>query len=127
MIDLAKAAGLIVIGVVSGEKKTKFARDLGADHVIDRKSERVGDRVGQITGDRRVDVIIDPVAGPSIPDNMRLLAPCGMLVIYGALGGTAQNDLQPTLRLTKNSPAVRRSPSILGMILSRSAVVGSVP
>ena len=31
-----------------------------------------------------------------------------MLVLDGALGGKAQHDLQPTLRLTKNSPAVRQ-------------------
>jgi NADPH:quinone reductase len=31
-----------------------------------------------------------------------------MLVLYGALGGRAQLDLQPTLRLSKNSPAVRQ-------------------
>jgi len=31
-----------------------------------------------------------------------------MLILYGALGGKAQHDLQPTLRLTKNSPAVRQ-------------------
>src|ERR1700688_2049055 len=39
LIDLAKAAGLIVIGVVSSADKAKFARELGADHVIDRKTE----------------------------------------------------------------------------------------
>jgi NADPH2:quinone reductase len=108
LIDLAKPADLVVIGVVSGEEKSKFARNLGADHVIDRKAEKVGERIKQITRDRGVDIIIDPVAGPTIPDNIRLLAPCGVLVLYGALGGKAQHDLQPTLRLTKNSPAVRQ-------------------
>jgi NADPH2:quinone reductase len=108
LIDLAKMADLIVIGVVSGEEKSRFAGSLGADHIIDRKVEKIGERVRQITADRGVDVIIDPVAGPTIPDNIRLLAPCGMLVLYGALGGRAEHDLQPTLRLTKNSPAVRQ-------------------
>jgi NADPH2:quinone reductase len=108
LIDLAKAADLVVIGVVSGDEKSKFARNLGADHVIDRKAEKVGERIKQITRNRGVDIIIDPVAGPTIPDNIRLLAPCGVLVLYGALGGKAQHDLQPTLRLTKNSPAVRQ-------------------
>ena len=108
LIDLAKAADLIVIGVVSSEEKARFARDLGADHTINRKNEKVGERVSEITRGRGVDAIIDPVAGPSIPGNIALLAPCGMLIIYGALGGKAQLDLQPTLRLSKNSPAVRQ-------------------
>jgi len=108
LIDLAKAMDLAVIGVVSGEEKSKFARNLGADHVIDRTVQNVGEQVKQITGNRGVDIIIDPVAGPTIPDRVRMLAPCGMLVLYGALGGKAQHDLQPTLRLTKNSPAIRQ-------------------
>jgi NADPH2:quinone reductase len=108
LIDLARLARLTVIGVVSGEEKSRFVLGLGADHVIDRKAEKVAERVGQLTKGRGVDIIIDPVAGPTIPDNIRLLAPCGMLVLYGALGGKAQHDLQPTLRLTRNSPAVRQ-------------------
>src|SRR6185295_445963 len=108
LIDLAKLAGLIVIGVVSGEEKAKVVRSLGADHSIDRTVEKIADRVRQLTQDRGVDIIIDPVAGPTIADNIRLLAPCGMLILYGALGGKAQHDLQSTLRLTKNSPAVRQ-------------------
>jgi NADPH2:quinone reductase len=108
LIDLAKLAGLVVIGVVSSAEKARFARALGADNVIDRKAEQIGARVAAITAGRGVDIIIDPVAGPGIPDNIALLAPCGMLVVYGGLGGRAQHDLLPTLRLSKNSPAVRQ-------------------
>jgi len=108
LIDLAKVADLSVIGVVGGETKARFARQLGADHVIDRKHENVGERIAEITGGRGVDLVIDPVGGPSIPGNIALLAPCGTLVVYGGLGGKAQLDLQPTLRATKNSPAVRQ-------------------
>ncbi len=108
LIDLAKPMDLVVIGVVSSEEKAHFARELGVDHVINRKNEKVGKRIDEITNGRGVDIIIDPVAGPTIPDNIALLAPCGMLIIYGALGGKAQVDLLPALRLSKNSPAVRQ-------------------
>ena len=108
LIDLAKVAGLAVIGVVSSEAKASFARELGADHVVDRKTENVGTRVNEITAGRGVDIIIDPVGGPSIPGNLALLAPCGTLVVYGGLGGKAQLDLQPTLRASKNSVAIRQ-------------------
>src|ERR1700735_3242346 len=79
LIDLAKAAGLSVIGVVSSAGKARFARELGDDHVIDRKAENVAARVGEITHGRGVDIIIDPVGGPSIPGNLALLGPCGTL------------------------------------------------
>ena len=108
LIDLAKAAGLRIIGVVSSDDKARFVRDLGADHVIDRKTEKVGERVKGITHGRGVEAIIDPVAGPGFADNIDMLAPCGTLLIYGALGGKAPLDLLPSPRLRKNSPAVRQ-------------------
>ncbi|HEY1540837.1 MAG TPA: zinc-dependent alcohol dehydrogenase family protein [Xanthobacteraceae bacterium] len=108
LIDLAKAAQLRVIGVVSSADKVSFARALGADDVIDRKTEDISRRVAEITGNHGVDIIIDPVGEPSIPGNIALLAPFGTLVIYGGLGGKAQLDLMPTLRASKNSPAVRQ-------------------
>jgi NADPH2:quinone reductase len=107
LIDLAKVAGLIVIGVVSSEAKARFARDVGAAHVIDRKTERVGERVSEITGGRGIDAIIDPVAGPGIPGNIAMLAPCGALLIYGALGGKTELDPASAPQWRKNSLAVR--------------------
>lgn len=108
LIDLGKAAGFTVIGVVSSAAKAQFVRELGADHVIDRKAENIGERVNAITRGRGVDAIIDPVGGPSIPGNLAMLAPCGTLVVYGGLGGKAALDLQATFRGSKNSPAIRQ-------------------
>jgi NADPH2:quinone reductase len=108
LIDLARSANLTIIGVVSSEEKARFARELGADHVINRAVEKVSEGVVEVTRGRGVDAIIDPIGGPSIPGNVALLAPCGMLLIYGALGGKAELDLQPTLRASRNSPAVRQ-------------------
>jgi NADPH:quinone reductase-like Zn-dependent oxidoreductase len=62
----------------------------------------------EITHGRVVDITIDPVAGPSIPDNIAMLAPRGIFILYGTLDGKALLDLQPTLRLSKNSPAARQ-------------------
>jgi NADPH2:quinone reductase len=108
LIDLAKAGDLKAIGVVSSPAKVRFADELGADRVIDRKTENVAERVEVYTAGRGVDAIIDPVGGPSIPGNLAMLAPCGTLVVYGGLGGKAALDLQTTLRASKNSPAIRQ-------------------
>ena len=108
LIDFAKTADLKVIGVVSSEEKARFVRELGADHVVNRKETKVSERVNEITAGRGVEAIIDPVAGPAFPENISMLAPCGTLLIYGALGGRAQLDLLPTPRLRRNSPAVRQ-------------------
>src|SRR6202161_2146402 len=98
LIDLAKVFGLIVIGVVSSAAKARFARELGANHVIDRKTENVAERASAITGGRGVDAIIDPVGGASIPGNLALLAPCGTLVVYGGAGGQSALALRAPLR-----------------------------
>jgi NADPH2:quinone reductase len=98
VIDLARAWGLSVIGVAGGAAKARFARELGAAHVIDRTGEDVAARVKAVTGGRGVDVIIDPVGGPSIAGNLGLLAPMGELVIYGGLGGRAHGDVLAEMR-----------------------------
>jgi NADPH2:quinone reductase len=108
LIDFAKAAGLTVIGVVGSDDKAAFARELGADHVVNRKTESMAERVRDITRGRGVDAIIDPVGGATIPANLALLGPCGTLVVYGMLGGKAPLDLQSTLRQSKHSPALRQ-------------------
>ena len=116
LIDLAKAADLVVIGVVSGDEKSKFARNLGADHVIDRKAEKVGAQIEQITRNRGVDIIIDPVGDRPSPitfgcSRLRRARPLRCPWRQGATRSAAN------VGLTKNSPAVRQFPSILGMTL----------
>jgi NADPH2:quinone reductase len=109
LIDMCKADGLEVIGVASGEARCKFAKDMGADHVIDRKREDVAKRVMEITGGRGCDVIVDPVAGDTVAQNVKLLAVMGTLLIYGGLGGREQGDLAAAMRGSMGRcPAIRR-------------------
>jgi len=70
LIDLAKVFSLAVIGVVSSDVKARFAREMGADHVVNRKTEEMAVRIDAITQGLGVDIIIDPVGGPSIPGNL---------------------------------------------------------
>ncbi|HUZ73296.1 MAG TPA: zinc-dependent alcohol dehydrogenase family protein [Stellaceae bacterium] len=108
VIDLARAWDLTVVGVVSTDEKARFARDLGAHHVINRRGENVAERVAALTRGRGVDFIIDPVAGPTIAGNLPLLAPMGMLVIYGGLGGRAHGDVLAEMRKHgRICPAIR--------------------
>ncbi len=108
VIDLCRAWGLSVIGVVGSDDKAKIAREIGAHHTINRRTETVAERVKAMTDGRGVDIIIDPVAGPSVAGNLALLAPMGMLVIYGGLGGRAHGDVLAELRKHgKTCPAIR--------------------
>lgn len=109
LIDLARAWGLTAItGVVSSAEKAAIAREMGAEHAIDRKREDVAARVREITGGRGFDLVVDPVAGPTVAANLALLAPLGLLVIYGGLGGREHGDVLAQMRrLGHISPAIR--------------------
>jgi NADPH2:quinone reductase len=108
LIDLARIWGVSVIGVAGGAEKARFAKELGAAHVIDRRSEDVAERVKAITGGRGVDLVIDPVGGPTVAGNLALLAPMGLLVIYGGLGGRNWGDVLAEMRKHgRTSPAIR--------------------
>jgi NADPH2:quinone reductase len=109
LIDLAHAFGLErITGVVSSSEKAAIAREMGAAHVINRKTEDIALRVRGITGERGFDIVIDPVAGPMVAPNLALLAPFGTLVIYGGLGGREHGDVLAAMRkLGAISPAIR--------------------
>ncbi|MFD5350222.1 zinc-binding dehydrogenase, partial [Streptomyces anulatus] len=62
-VQLGRAAGAKVIGVVGGPEKAAVARELGCDLVIDRRSEDIVAAVKDATGGRGADVVYDPVGG----------------------------------------------------------------
>lgn len=108
LIDLARAEGIEVIGVVSSASKGEFAKELGAEHVINRKAENIAERVAAITGGRGVDIVIDPVGGPSFTDNLALIGSMGIVINYGGLAGRAEGDLLAAMRKhNAKCPAVR--------------------
>jgi NADPH:quinone reductase len=109
IIDLARVTGLApIVGIVSSDGKAKAARDMGATHTINRKSDDLAARVKEATGGRGVDIVIDPVGPAALASNLGLLAPMGTVVIYGGLGGRASVDVVALLRQhSKVCPAVR--------------------
>lgn len=109
LIDLARESGLKIIGVASDDARARFARELGADHVVNRRKENIAERVKAITGGKGVDIIVDPVGGPTVAGNLAMLATMGMLVIYGMIGGDPTEDMAAELRKhNARCPAVRR-------------------
>lgn len=87
-VQLAKAAGAKVIGVVGGERKAQIARELGADLVVDRTREDFVAAVKSFTGGRGADVVFDPVGGEAYTGSARCIAFEGRIVVVGFAGGT---------------------------------------
>lgn len=89
-IQLGKAAGAKVIGVVGGPEKAEVARALGADVVVDRRTEDFVEVVKAETGGRGADVIYDPVGGDTYKRSTKCIAFEGRILVVGFAGGTIQ-------------------------------------
>jgi NADPH2:quinone reductase len=92
-VQLARLAGMAAIALTGSPEKAHALKAYGADHVIDASSEDVGARVAAITGGAGVDLILDAVGGPAFAQYLAMLAPFGLLVSYGRLGGPLPRDL----------------------------------
>ena len=86
-IKLAKLFDLTVITTAGSDEKCAAARDVGADHAINYKSEDFVARVKDITGGKGADLILDMVAGDYTQRNLDCLAVEGRLVTIATLGG----------------------------------------
>jgi len=86
-VQLGKAAGARVIGVVRGEQKAEVARALGADVVVDRLSQDFVEVVKEVTGGRGADVIYDPVGGDTYARSTKCIAFEGRILIIGFASG----------------------------------------
>jgi NADPH2:quinone reductase len=87
-VQLGKAAGATVIGVVGGAEKAAVARELGCDVVVDRRAEDVVAVVKEATGGRGADVIYDSVGGAAYAQSAKLVAFEGRIVVVGFASGT---------------------------------------
>ena len=87
-MQVGKAAGATVIGVVGGAEKDAVARELGCDVVVDRMSEDVVAAVKEATGGRGADVIYDPVGGEAYTQSTKAVAFEGRIVVVGFASGT---------------------------------------
>jgi NADPH2:quinone reductase len=83
-IQFAKKRGATVVTTVSSPAKAEIARQAGADHVIDYKREDVGERVMAVTGKRGVDAVIEVDLAANARLLPTVLAPNGMVAIYGS-------------------------------------------
>jgi NADPH2:quinone reductase len=86
-VQLGKAAGARVIGVVGGERKAQAARALGADVVVDRHREDFVEVVKEVTGGRGADVVYDSVGGQAYQRSTKCIAFEGRILVVGFAGG----------------------------------------
>jgi NADPH2:quinone reductase len=109
-IQLARAAGAVVIGTAGTPEGEKLVRDEGAHHVvIHREKDHLAKAVA-LTGGRGIDAIIEMLANENLNADLEALAPNGRVVVVGSRGKV---ELDPRLAMTRDL-------AILGMSLNNA-------
>ena len=98
LVQLAKAYGKRVIGVVSSPERGAFARAQGADDIIDRKQGDVAEQTLKLTNGRGVDLILDCVGGPHMIKLFDALERFGLLMLYGRIEGSPAGNLYEAIQ-----------------------------
>jgi putative PIG3 family NAD(P)H quinone oxidoreductase len=110
-IQLAKAFGSKVIATDSPEERCRICRELGADRVIDYRSE---DYVEIVRTEGGANVILDIVGGPNIERNFRAASHDGRIVqLAFPAGSKVEVNLMPVMlkRLTYTGSTLRTRPA----------------
>lgn len=118
-IQLGKAFGARVIATDSPAERCAICRDLGADRVIDYKTEDFVEIVRQLGG---ANVILDIVGGPNIERNFKAANHDGRIIqLAFALGSKVEINLMPVMlkRLTYTGSTLRTRPTAFKTRIAR--------
>jgi NADPH:quinone reductase-like Zn-dependent oxidoreductase len=110
-VQIARLFGATVIATAGGPQKCERVRALGAEHVIDHRSQDVVAEVRRITGKAGVQVVFEHTGATTFDASLKLLQRGGRVVTCGATtGGAVQVSLHAVFF---------KSLSILGSTMGR--------
>ncbi len=87
LVQMAKRRGAYVIGTAGSDEKAALAREAGADEVIVYTRDDFAAEVRRLTDGRGVQVIYDSVGRTTFLPGLDVLAPRGMMVLFGQSSG----------------------------------------
>lgn len=110
-VQLARAAGLIVIATAGGEEGRSLVAREGAHHSLDHRLPEHFRQILEITKGRGVDVVLEMLANANLGKDCDITAPGGKVVVIGSRG------------LVEIDPRglIGRDLSVLGMSLFRAS------
>jgi NADPH2:quinone reductase len=110
-VQLARAAGMQVIGTAGTERGRQLVREQGAHHVCDHQSPDHMKQIFDLTEKRGVEVILEMLANVNLGKDMGIVAQDGRVVVIGSRG-TVEIDPRDVMR---------RDAAILGMVLMNAS------
>jgi NADPH2:quinone reductase len=115
-VQLARAAGMTVIGTAGTEKGKQLVLAQGAHHVLDHTTPGYLDQVLGLTDGRGADVILEMLANVNLGNDLNVVARGGRIVIIGNRGPGNQGTVSINPRAAMN-----RDATILGMNLGNAS------
>ncbi len=106
-VQLARAAGLTVLGTGGTDKGRELVKKEGAHHVFDHRAPDYLNEVRKQTEGRDVDIILEMLANVNLGKDLQLLAMGGRVLVIGSRGSVEINPRD----------AMGRDASIIGMSL----------
>ena len=101
-ILLARTMGLTIVALSRSAAKAARLREIGAHFTFDPSDRDLKAHVKAAVGERRIDLVIDNVAGPLFPDLVAMLAYRGRVSVVGRSGGDVPAFNTGTLFFRRN-------------------------
>ncbi len=104
-VEIAKAMGARVIAAASTDEKLEFAKEAGADELINYSTQPLKDTVKELTDGKGADVVYDPVGGELADQAFRATAWHGRYLVIGFASGDIPS-FQANIALLKEASIV---------------------
>lgn len=85
-VQLARAAGLRIIGTGGSDRGRRLVLEQGAHHVLDHTAPDYTDQILKLTQGRGVNIIIEMLANVNLNKDLSLLAMRGRIIVVGNRG-----------------------------------------
>jgi NADPH2:quinone reductase len=106
-VQLARAAGLTVLGTAGSEEGERLALAQGAHHVLNHRKPGYLNGVAELTCGQGIDIVLEMLANVNLGRDLQVLATGGRVVVIGSRGKV---EIDPR-------DAMSREATILGMTL----------
>lgn len=85
-VQIARAAGLLVVGTGGTDEGRQLVHEQGAHHVLDHRAPAYLERLMELTGGKGVDLILEMLANVNLDRDLNVLAHGGRVVVIGSRG-----------------------------------------
>lgn len=105
-VQLARHAGLTVIGSAGTPEGRRLILDQGGHHAVAHAGQGGAEEVRRLTDDRGPDLIVEMLASASLAADLSLVAPRGRIVVVGSRGSI---EIAPRDLMSRDSTVIGMS------------------